>query len=192
MWPAIIAAAMQVGGGIISGISARQQAEAAAKAARQNARMARAAAADARMRGNSEAGRARMKGSQVIGEAKVAMAASGEDPSQGSALKALVASRVLSEADARTIQNNAAREAWGLDKQAANYTAQAKAAHRAGNWALLGGLVGGASSAGGAYYGMGGGQSAPPKATGQQLVADTWGSGNLSALDQLTKPRGAV
>jgi hypothetical protein len=71
------------------------------------------AAADALQKGNLAAAQAQLKGSQTIGAAKTAFATAGVDTQSGSALHAMVDSRMMSELDAATLRNSAAREAWG-------------------------------------------------------------------------------
>jgi hypothetical protein len=125
--------------------AARDQAQEQARSARFNALVARLAAGDVIAQGNTEAGMARMAGSQVIGEQRVAAGASGIDPGTGLPAQLAAQSRVASEMDARTIANNAAREAWGLKVQARNYDTQAKAARKAAgaaSWSFLGSSFG--------------------------------------------------
>lgn len=154
MDPVTVLGGLSLLGGLIGSMAesddARRQGREEAAALAENARMARFAAMDARDRGMADAGRARMAGSQVIGEQKAAIGASGVDPSSGSALALMADSRMMSELDAKTLEVNAAREAWGLNKQADAYDAQSRRARKRGSnaaaGALLGGLAGGAAA----------------------------------------------
>jgi hypothetical protein len=87
----------------------------------QNETLAKRAAGDALLRGNQQAGRTRVKGTQLIGQQDVAYANSGVDPTQGSAAQTMANTSALTELDAQTQQNNAAREAWGFGKVADKY-----------------------------------------------------------------------
>lgn len=82
-----------------------------------NEKIALQAAADSIARGNQEAARARMLATQTIARQKVAFAASGVDASVGTPADAGAGTRMMSELDAQTLKNNAAREAWGFKTQ---------------------------------------------------------------------------
>lgn len=125
----------------------REQAQDDAEALDENARLSRIAASDALLRGTQEAARARMAGTQAIGAQQVAFGASGIDGSVGSAAALAVDSRVQSELDAKRLVNNAAREAWGLKRQASMYERQSKQALRAGRRAADGAVLGGLAGA---------------------------------------------
>lgn len=147
-----IAAGVSLLGNIIGGAGQKSQADAQAAADEANARLLRQRALEVQQEGQRQSGRARMAGSQAISGQKVAFAANGVDSTSGTPLALMADSRMMSELDAITLRNNAAREARGLQTQAYGLERQAKAAHRAGNWALGGSIIGGlASSAGQAY-----------------------------------------
>lgn len=93
-----------------------------------NQNLANAQSADAYQRGANAVGRARTEGTQTIGAEKVAYAASGVDLQSGTPLSTMADTRALSEQDAATLRNNAAREAWGYQVQASNFAQQARAA----------------------------------------------------------------
>lgn len=118
-----------------------------------NAAMARLAARDTVLRGAVESGSARMDGSRASAATSAMAAAAGVDPSSGSAADAAVASKVNAELDARTIQNNAAREAWGLRRQAVDMETQGRRAREAGKKAAVGAILGGLSGAASSGYG---------------------------------------
>lgn len=143
-----IAAGVSLLGAGVSAFGQHQAGQDAEAAAKRNARLARLAAADAVQRGAMEAGRTRMQGTQTIGAQKTAMAASGVDVSSGSPLALMADTRMLSEMDARMIENNAAREAWGLRTGASEMVRQGKAAAQAGTLGAAGTLLGGAADFG--------------------------------------------
>lgn len=102
-----------------------QENEAKQKELAANKQLAEQAAADALARGNQDAGRARMQGSQLIERQKVGYAASGVDATAGTPLQVMAGTRLMSELDARTLENNAAREAWGYKQHGLAYQQQA-------------------------------------------------------------------
>ncbi len=86
---------------------------------RQNAGLADQQAADAIQRGQIEEGRQRLGTKQEIGATRASIAGQGVDVGSGSALDVQGSEAGLGEMDALTIRNNAAREAWGYNTQAA-------------------------------------------------------------------------
>lgn len=125
---------------------------------RENARLARLAAADATTRGEQDAGRERMATSQEIGSMRTAFGASGVDGSVGSPLKAMRDTRVMSEMDALTIKNNAAREAWGYKMQAKQAIEEGDMALRRSKAQATGTLLGTYARVGSRLGGSAGGQ----------------------------------
>lgn len=108
--------------GMSRSLSANQdETEAAQAEALANAEMADAAAADATMRGGQAAGRQRMEGSQLVEAQRVAYAASGVDTTVGTPANVMADTAAMSELDAKIIENNAAREAWGIKKHGLQY-----------------------------------------------------------------------
>jgi hypothetical protein len=69
------------------------------------------------IRGAREAGRLRMLGAQNNETQKVGYAASNVDPTSGTAAAVQADSAAMTELDAQTVKNNAAREAWGFRLQ---------------------------------------------------------------------------
>lgn len=63
----------------------------------------------------------RMKASQLVGQQRVVAASSGADTQVGTAANVMADTRLMSEFDAKQVQNNAMREAWGHTQEA--YTA---------------------------------------------------------------------
>lgn len=129
---ATLSTVAQVGGAILSGVSAMQQAEAAqdqanynAVVAENNAKMAEYQAADARARGEQEAINARRKGDAVRGSQRATMAARGLSLSEGTPLSLLDQTDYFSGVDQATARNNANKEAFMKESQAANSRTEA-------------------------------------------------------------------
>lgn len=117
--PAKLAGAgLDVAGMFLTLISNEQQSRFEQQQARENATLADRAAADALQRGGLEAGKVRVQGGQLAAQQQAAYAASGVDPTVGTAANVSADSRAMAELDARTAENNAAREAWGFQVQA--------------------------------------------------------------------------
>lgn len=113
--------------------------------AESNSRLASMQAEEATARGDKAASQALKQGRQLRGAQRAAAAASGVDIGTGSALALQQETTGLSQLDALTIKNNAAREAHGYQVQAVNYTSQADmtslaTANEARNTLLTGGL----------------------------------------------------
>lgn len=89
-------------------------------------------AADVLQRGR-EGELASRRGSRILhGDQRAALAASGVNIDSGSAADVQANDQALSELDALTIRNNARREAWGYQVQAADQRRQAGLARTAG------------------------------------------------------------
>lgn len=82
-----------------------------------------ALAVDSLRRGSFLGGLQRMEGSRTIARQQVAYEASGVDSTVGTPAQMAGATRLVSELDAQTLQNNAAREALGHTTTADNYRA---------------------------------------------------------------------
>lgn len=116
----------------VSAYSQYQQGQYNAQMAEANARNAELAAADATARGDAEAAMQRMQVSRLIGRQRAAFAASGVDAASGSALDVLGDTAAFGQLDVDTIRSNAAREAWGLQSQAASDRYSARVSRRMG------------------------------------------------------------
>lgn len=108
--------------GVDSGI---QEGIADGKQAAANTKMANDAASDALRRGVGEAGEYRAAGGQVASSQFVAFTNSGVDATVGTAANVIGATRAKAELEALTIENNAAREAWGYKKHGIAFQTQA-------------------------------------------------------------------
>jgi hypothetical protein len=113
-------------GSIVSGIGQQQQDNFQQSVNAYNTRLAQSQAGDAEARGALAAGNVRMQGSQLLGKQQTAYAASGVDSTTGSPLQHMMDTRVMTELDARTVENNALREAFGFKTQALEGDAQQK------------------------------------------------------------------
>ena len=111
----------------MSGIQAKNQAQAERSAAEYNAQVANNNATIANQQrsatlqqGDVEAQNEMRKQAQMIGEQRAQMSANGIDITQGSAQDILASTKFLGGIDVNTIQSNAARQAWGYDVQSMN------------------------------------------------------------------------
>lgn len=124
--------------------------------ARQNQVLAERAASDAVERGRYEAGLSRMKTSSVIAKQRVAYANSGVDATVGTPADVAADTRVIGEMDAKTIQNNAAREAWGFRTQGERFGQEMEKESERNKYKIAGTILGGLGRmAGGANFGGG-------------------------------------
>lgn len=103
------------------GTAAAERGQASAITARADfqSSMASIMAADAVRRGDEQAGAREVAGQRAVGSARAAQAAGGIDPNSGSALDVQSDESKMSALDQAVIKNNAAREAWGYQTQAA-------------------------------------------------------------------------
>lgn len=83
-----------------------------------------AAAVDALRRGTFLGGTVRMQGSRTLAQQRVGYEVSGVDSGVGTPLQVADSSRMMSELDASTVRNNAAREALGHRTTASQYQNQ--------------------------------------------------------------------
>ena len=162
-----VSIASTIAGGISSANAARAQGADDLRTARLRALLANRQAMDAVSRGNYEAGLHRMKGTLTIGAQRAAAGASGVDSSSGTAAEVFADTRVMSELDALTTQNNALREAWGYKVQSsqaleAGLLAKKRADAQATAHLVQAGMsaVGTAADIGGKLVGGGGGGAA--------------------------------
>lgn len=120
---------------------------------RSNAKLADAAAADAIARGTREAGKQRLEGGQLIARQRVAYANSGVDATVGTPATVMENTRATTELDAQTLQNNAAREAWGFKAKAAEFRKEAGLERRRSDRQAIGTILGGAGRLASKYGG---------------------------------------
>lgn len=129
-------------GSVLGMMGDEQERQAAEQEAFRNQRAAETAADDALARGRQEAGRYRMEGSRLIAAQRVAYATSGVDASVGTPVDTMLDTRQASELDARTAENNAAREAWGFKQHGLRYQADRRNINDRANTRLGGTLLG--------------------------------------------------
>jgi len=153
---ALIPVALAVVGGMQQGKAQDAQAQAAARDQRTNAMYANDAANDAKARGRYDADLQRIRTGQMIGTQRTAMAANGGLVDEGTNAALQADTAALGELDALTIQNNAAREAYGFQVQAQKGFSNANALELAGKNAKQNSLMGGVLNGAGSFFGGGG------------------------------------
>jgi hypothetical protein len=133
------------------------------RAADQNRQIAGAAAQSADERGAQQEEQSRLKYGAIKGNQATAYGASGVAVDSGSPTEAMANTQAMSDYDAKVIQNNAAREAWGNRQKADQFQQQRDLLRDSQSNADVefglkeaGGLIG---SVGGMFGGMGGGSS---------------------------------
>ncbi|HHH2816747.1 TPA: hypothetical protein ACPZW1_000848 [Enterobacter hormaechei subsp. hoffmannii] len=136
--------------------SQNQQAKYQSAVADQNADVAEAQAQDSINRGNAQAEEVRRRNRQAAGTQAATMGATGADLSTGNALDIFGDTAQFGTLDALTTVNNAQREAYGYQVQAANYDAQAVSARKQGNMGAMTTLLTTPLQAYGAYQMAGG------------------------------------
>lgn len=148
---AAIPIAIALAGAAVKVVGDKQAADKADEVDRFNQSTATAAGRDAVARGNQAAAVARMRASSLIGEQQVAYAASGVDIGVGTPAATMAQTRMLSELDAQTIHNNAAREAWGYEVKGMQYGEQANLDNSRANYQTASTILGAASTAASMY-----------------------------------------
>jgi hypothetical protein len=146
--------------------------------AERNAQLAEKQGQDALNIGNLEENRQRDVTGQEIASGRTSTAAQNVDVSSGSAAAVRASQQLVGEVDALTIRNNAAREAWGYDVEAANQRMQGRLALLAGEndaaaerASSVSTLLTGASSLTGLYRGTRSGTRVSAGATGGARVS---------------------
>ena len=142
---------MQAAGGGASVVGAfmgarnqRALLESQARVAEANARIADSGARVELARGAVDARRVRDQGERLKGSQRAAMAANGIDLGSDTAVDALTSTDFVSETDARMVEDNAIRSAWGYRVGAGN--AQVDAASRRGTAAGISPTLAGATT----------------------------------------------
>lgn len=154
-WVAAIPAALAVVGGIRSGNTQSANLNAQATTATANAAFSNRAADDAVRRGTYDADIQRLRTGQEIGTQRAAQAANGGMVNQDTNALLQDDTAQLGELDALTIQNNAAREAYGYKVQALNSTTQAAQLKAQASTTKRNSLLGGIISGAGSLFGSG-------------------------------------
>jgi len=130
----------------------REQAAYEGEVAGYNAKVQDQEAQQATEMGNIAEMEQRQKTQRIIAAQKAAMGSSGIDIGSGSFGKLLDDSYMLGEQDARTIRDNAAKQAWGYRIGAQNTLMQGDMARRAGSANAAGSLLTGAGKTFGYAY----------------------------------------
>lgn len=132
----------QVGSGVMSFVSAQNQASAMEQVARNNQKMAEYQAQDAQRRGEEEAQAAQRRARGLLGTQRSMMAARGLDLTSGTPAELQMQTEMFGEQDVATSRLNAAREAWAVRADAANQSANARIQARAMRMSGAGSLLG--------------------------------------------------
>lgn len=154
--PAIALAGASVAMSGVSAYNQYQSGKYTAAVAEQNADVATAQAQDSINRGNAQADEVRRRNRQAAGTQTATMGATGADLSTGNALDIFGDTAQFGTLDSLTTVNNAQREAYGYQVQAANYEAQADSAKKQGSMGAFTTLLTAPLNAYGAYNIAGG------------------------------------
>ena len=173
--PTTIALGVALAGTAVSAYGAYQQGQTQKKIANYNAKVGELNADDAIQRGAIAADQQRAKVRQILGTQRAVMGASGAEVGSGTLGKVLEQTSTLGELDARQIEVNAQREAWGLRTQGALGRVEGDAAAEAGTLNAFGSLLTGGSQAYGIYSKRPQGQSAYQRSLGMLQTYNTMG-----------------
>lgn len=141
-----VAAGLDAGGQLLSGVGGLQQGLYAAQVSRNNAEIMRQQAGAETAAGVYAESAKKLETGQRVAEIEAKQAASGVDISIGSPVAEREAERTVGAMDAAMIRYNAMRAAHGSRVSAMNLDAQAKLEKRAGYGALASSLFGAGSS----------------------------------------------
>lgn len=144
---------LSLASGVMGASNAISQGNYQSSLLRQNAALKNQAADEAVIAGNTSADWQRVKANQAIGTQRSVQAANGIDVNSGSSAQLQDDTAMLGELDALTIQNNAAREAYGYRVQANQDRANAKQVKKNARQQAIGSILGGTGSAFGFYAG---------------------------------------
>ncbi len=117
---------------VTGAFSSYMQGKAQRYISRANANIADMQARDALKRGHEAEGISRQRTKKLIGSQRAALAAQGIRVDSGSALDVQLEAGDIGELDALTIKNNALREAFGFQTEAANASMQGRLAYQSG------------------------------------------------------------
>lgn len=152
-WMALIPVAISLVGGMMGAQNARQEGAFNAGMLNRNAALKEQAAQESIFAGDTSADWQRVRTGQAIGTQRSVQAANGIDVNSGSAAQLQDDTAMIGELDALTIQNNAAREAYGHRIQADQDRMNAvQTVTNAGNKAT-GSILGGIGGAFGSFAG---------------------------------------
>lgn len=160
--PVAIGAAM-LASTAVSAYGQYQQSRYQSDIAKYNADVADNSAKDAINQGNAQASQQRQRARQLAGTQAATMAANGVDLGGGTATDIFADTAGMGELDALTTVNNAQRQAYGLEAQAASQRSQATADISFGNMQVGSTLLNGTLGAYQGYKMAGGGLTAGSK-----------------------------
>lgn len=146
-------AASLVGAGM-SAYSSYQSGKSQQAVADYNAKVQEIQAQDARARGGFEANQKRREVAATLGQQQAQLAANGVETSSGTALTLASDTAWAGEMDAKTIEVNALRAAYGYEQEAVGTRLQGKAAMRNARGSAYGSLLSGIGQTGSAAYSM--------------------------------------
>lgn len=141
-----ISTGLSVGGSILGGIAGNRAANYQAAVANNNAQIMKLNEDSSLEAGQNAESQQRLKTGALIKEQKAVQGASGVDVAVGTPFDVRAGAAAQGELDAQTIRYNAARQAYGYGVEAQNYKDEAKADKATAKQALIGGILGGASS----------------------------------------------
>jgi hypothetical protein len=150
---ALIPVAISLVGGMMGAQNAKQQGAFTSGMLNRNAALKDQTADETVFAGDTSADWQRVRSGQAVGTQRAVQAANGIDVNSGSAAQLQDDTAMIGELDALTIQNNAAREAYGYRIQADQDRINAiQTRTNAGNNAM-GSILGGLGSAFGSFAG---------------------------------------
>lgn len=152
-WMALIPVAIGLAGSMMQAQGQQQNAGFQSGMLKQNAAFKNRTAEETLIAGDSAADWQRVRTGQAIGTQRSSIAANGIDVNSGSAARLQDDTAMLGELDALTIQNNAAREAYGYRVQAKQDLLNASQAVQNGRTAATGSILGGIGGAFGSFAG---------------------------------------
>lgn len=172
---AAAAVAVAVAGAAVSAAGQYEQTQMQADAERQNARIAQENAERARLHAGLEEADIRRNARALAGRQRASIAESGIELS-GTPLDVIEASQEDAELDALTARYNGELEARGLLNERDAARMRAKAAERAGRYAVVGGILGAGSAA------LGGAANYSRASQPSQTTTPTYGQSHAQRL----------
>ena len=155
-WMALIPVAIGLAGSMMQAQGQQQNAAFQSGMMKQNAAFKNQTADETIIAGDTAADWQRVRTGQAVGTQRSVQAANGIDVNSGSSAQLQDDTAMLGELDALTIQNNAAREAYGYRVQANQDMLNAGQTVQNGKTAATGTILGGLGGAFGSLAGSGG------------------------------------
>lgn len=152
-WMALIPVAIGLVGSMMQAKGQTENADFQSGMMQQNAGFKLRTADETINAGNTSADWQRVRAKQAVGTQRSVQAANGIDVNSGSAAQLQDDTAMLGELDALTIQNNAAREAYGYRIQAKQDILNASQTVQNGKTAAMGSILGGIGGAFGSFAG---------------------------------------